>query len=155
MLTSKSFFCFLGSFLLNWSIVDLQCCVNFCCTAKWFSYTQTHTYICCSVTVMSNSLWPHRLQHNKPPCPSPSLEFAQVSIHWVGDAIQLSHPLLLSCVCVCVCVCIYTHIYTHTHIYTQNILSHYGLSQNIEYSSLCSIVGPWCWSILYMLVCIW
>ena len=22
----------------NWSIVDLQCCVNFCHTAKWFSY---------------------------------------------------------------------------------------------------------------------
>ena len=21
-----------------WSIVDLQCCVNFCCMAKWFSY---------------------------------------------------------------------------------------------------------------------
>ena len=22
-----------------WSLGDLQCCVNFCCTAKWFSYT--------------------------------------------------------------------------------------------------------------------
>ena len=25
-------------------MVDLQCCVNFSCTMKWFSYTQTHTH---------------------------------------------------------------------------------------------------------------
>ena len=25
-------------FFLNWGIVDLQCCVNFCCTAIWFKY---------------------------------------------------------------------------------------------------------------------
>ena len=40
---SLDFFFFLVflifNFLIsNWSIVDLQC-VNFCCTAKWFSYT--------------------------------------------------------------------------------------------------------------------
>ena len=34
-------------FFLNWSIVDLQCCVNFHCTAKSFSYT----YICVCVCV--------------------------------------------------------------------------------------------------------
>ena len=27
------------------AIVDLQCSVNFCCTAKWPSHTHTHTYI--------------------------------------------------------------------------------------------------------------
>ena len=29
-------------FILFWSIVDLQCCISFRCTAKWFSYTYTH-----------------------------------------------------------------------------------------------------------------
>ena len=29
----------------NWRIVDLQCCVNFCCMAKWFSYTYICIYI--------------------------------------------------------------------------------------------------------------
>ena len=42
---------------------------------------------------------------------------------------------------------IYIHILFH-------ILFHYSLSQDIEYSSLCSTVGPCCWSSLYILVCI-
>ena len=28
-----------GEGLIIWSIIDLQCYVAFCCTAKWFSYT--------------------------------------------------------------------------------------------------------------------
>ena len=30
------------SFLFYWSTVDLQCCVHFCCAAKWLSYAYTY-----------------------------------------------------------------------------------------------------------------
>ena len=38
-----SFF-FFNFLKFYWSIVDLQCCDNFCCTPKWFSYTRTHIH---------------------------------------------------------------------------------------------------------------
>ena len=46
-----------------------------------------------SRSVMSNSLQAHGLQHARLSCPSPTLEFTQTHVHWVGDAIQPSHPL--------------------------------------------------------------
>ena len=63
--------------LFHWSNVDLQCCVNFYCTGKWFSNT-------------------------------------------------------------------------YTYIYSSHILFHYGLSQDIEYSSLCYTEGPSCLSLFLM-----
>ena len=36
---------FFKKILFYWSIVDLQCCVNFYYKANWFSYTHTHTHI--------------------------------------------------------------------------------------------------------------
>ena len=44
--------------------------------------------------VVSDSLRPHRLLHARPPCPSSTPEFTQTHVHWVGNAIQPSHPLL-------------------------------------------------------------
>ena len=67
-------------FCFYWSIGDLQCYVNFCFRAKWFSYTYIYILF--------------------------------------------------------------------------NILFHYTLSQDIEYSFLCYSVGPCCLSILYIIVCI-
>ena len=42
-----------------------------------------------------------------------------------------------------------THLYRYTFFH---ILFHYGLSQDIEYSSLCCTVGPYCLFILYIVV---
>ena len=47
----------------------------------------------CSRSVVSDSWRPHESQHARPPCPSPTPEFTQTRVHWVGDATQPSHPL--------------------------------------------------------------
>ena len=53
-----------------------------------------------SCSVVSDSLWPHGLQHASLPYPLPFLELAQIHVHWVGDVIQtfcpLSSPSLLT-----------------------------------------------------------
>ena len=46
-----------------------------------------------SRSVTSDSLWPHGLQHTRLPCLSLFPGAAQTHVHWVSDAIQLSHPL--------------------------------------------------------------
>ena len=46
-----------------------------------------------SHSVMPNSLWPHGLQHTRLPVQHQLPEFTQNNVHWVGDAIQPSHPL--------------------------------------------------------------
>ena len=49
-----------------WSILALQCCVKFLLhkSVNQLSVQFSHS-------VMSDSLWPHGLQHTWPPCPSP------------------------------------------------------------------------------------
>ena len=46
-----------------------------------------------SRSVVSNSLRPHGLQHASPPCHHQLPKFTKTHLHWVGDAIQQSHPL--------------------------------------------------------------
>ena len=43
-------------------------------------------------------------------------------------------------------------MHTHTHIFIFfHILFHYGLSQAIDYNSLCYTIGPCCLSLLLLL----
>ena len=46
-----------------------------------------------SVSVVSNSLQPHELQHARPPCLSPTPGVYPNSCHWLSDAMQPSHLL--------------------------------------------------------------
>ena len=47
-----------------------------------------------SRSVVPNSLQPHGPQHARPPVHHQLLESTQTHVHWVGDAIQPSYPLL-------------------------------------------------------------
>ena len=46
-----------------------------------------------SHSVMSDTLWPHELQHTRPPCPSPTPGVPPTHVLRIGDALQPSHPL--------------------------------------------------------------
>ena len=64
---------------------------------KLFQKIKIYVYISSlqfSHSVLSDSLWPHKPQHARTPCPSPTAGDQPTHAHWVGDAIQPSHPLL-------------------------------------------------------------
>ena len=55
-----------------------------------------YLHICCSVAKSCLILWPHGQSTPGLPVPLYLPEFAQVRVHWIGDAIQPYHPLLPS-----------------------------------------------------------
>ena len=73
--------------LQNYSFWGLFWSVH--CVSQMFQFSSVQL----SRWVKSDSLQPQGLQHARPPCQSPTPEFTQTHVHWVGDAIQPSHPL--------------------------------------------------------------
>ena len=64
------------------------------CHRDWISSVQS------SCSVVSNSLWPHGLQHARPPCPSPTpsqslLTLLSIKSVMPSNHLILCHPLLL------------------------------------------------------------
>ena len=57
------------------------------CGQKRESERATNVMMSFSRSVMSDSLWPHGLRHAGFPVLHYLLEFAQIHVHWVGDAI--------------------------------------------------------------------
>ena len=70
-------------------ILILKCVLKKVCQPHFHEWT----LIQFSHSVVSDSLWPHGLQHTRLPCPSQLLKLAQTHVFWVSDAIQPSHPL--------------------------------------------------------------
>ena len=66
-----------GSFLMYFTVNSLSC-------------TPVSQF---GLSVVSDYLQPHGLQHARPPYPSQFPEPTQTHVHWVGDAIQPSHIL--------------------------------------------------------------
>ena len=58
------------------------------------THTHTHTHICCSVTQLCPTLCdPMDYSTSGFPVLHYLPEFAQIYVHWIGDAIQPPHPL--------------------------------------------------------------
>ena len=91
MLQNDDFFNFIiVSRHIGWSSYRKQ---NFPSSAIWW-------LLLLSRLVVSDSLWPHALQHARPPCPSPSHEVCPSScpLHqWCRPAISSSGALFSSC----------------------------------------------------------
>ena len=94
-------------FITNWSVVDLQYCISFRYTAKWFSYAYIHISILFQIlfhmgySVQFSSVAQLCLTLCDPinfstpglPVYQQLPEFTQTHVHCVSDAIQPSHPL--------------------------------------------------------------
>ena len=65
------------------------------CCSPWNSLSQNTGMgsVQFSHSVVSDALRPHGLQHARLPVHHQLLELTQTHVHWVGDAIQPSHPL--------------------------------------------------------------
>ena len=193
-----------------WSIVDLQCCVHFICSAKWISYTYMsinssfrffshinyHRILSGVPWAINKALLVICLIHSSVCMFTPSSWFippGHIFSHWL----VLCHSSCDALSCFCLICCVFLsflslcdslfHFYLPIFMFTGSffflffflkyswitvlcssvlygkviqfyiifhILSHYHLSQDIKYISLCCTVGPCYLSILYMPACI-
>ena len=88
--------------LLYWSVIDLQWCVNFCCTVKWFNHVYIHMieYIYRLNIYIYNSFL----------CSFPQW---LVTGYWVQSPVLCSGAVCFCILYIIVCIC-WPHIPVHT-----------------------------------------
>ena len=78
-----------------WLYIYIFFLISFCI----IGYYKTLNIVACALQLLfsrpavSDSLWPHGLQHARFPCPLLCPWVCSNSVHWVNDAIQPTHPL--------------------------------------------------------------
>ena len=82
---------YIKGILLIVSTFSLSLCLATLSTEPLIFPTSSVRFSC---PVVSDSPWPHGLQHARCPCPSPTPGAHSYSFHQVSDAIQPSHPLM-------------------------------------------------------------
>ena len=143
------------------SITELYC-INYCCTAKWLSYTY-------KVKVKVKSLKSRQTLCDPMDCSPPgssihgilqtrTLEWVAISFSrgssWPRDRTRVSR-VVGRCFTIWATREVHTYIWVYIYIHILfHILFNYGLSQESEYSFPCYTGGPCCLSILCVPVCI-
>ena len=80
--------------VLSSSGLALWVCLRVMTAAVYFyKRSQQRAWLLFTHSVLSDSLWPHGLQHTWFLVLHYLPEFAQTHVHWIGDAIQPSHSL--------------------------------------------------------------
>ena len=86
---------------VNW-LENVLKCISLQLTSNWNIFLMPQQYfkflafswVQFSRSVVSDSLWPHELQHARLPVHHQLLELTQCHVHRVSDAIQPSHPVV-------------------------------------------------------------
>ena len=98
---SLEFCCYGFSIFWIQEIIPHVCLINWVyCPGSSLDLSFSSSVSSVSHSVMSNSLWPHELQHTRPPCPSPTPEVYSNSCpssRWCHPAISSSVVPFSSC----------------------------------------------------------